>query len=434
MSSSEIVLLTTGAGLAGVLLAVLTGQVGKLLGALVKILATVFFVKKTIDDYDSVRLIFRWLKAHARQLGSGDDYLSSRKVWIRSEERYRSIFFKNFNNAFNVFVYRGRPLFFVPNLDSDGKVQHNPAGAFYAIRGTLNWVEVARRASELELEAEASARQFIKNFRVIRQVGTRGETADTKKNEAPSNSKMNSSNDYIRSQPLGHDNSDLGKIFSDDPLGDLSLGPVAAGLVREVKQWFKNKEWYQERGIAWRRGIGLYGKPGTGKTRLIGALAEDADVVVHTFDLPSMSNQDFIRCWTASQFDQPRFVLFEDFDNVFKGRENISGSDLTFDTILNAIDGIERQDGMFLWVTTNKIEDIDPAMGVPDKDGKSTRPGRLDRVVELPPLDYEGRLKLAMRITKNSLVSEKLAKESLDDTAAQFQERCTQYALEELWG
>ena len=40
---------------------------------------------------------------------------------------------------------------------------------------------------------------------------------------------------------------------------------------------------------------------------------------------------------------------------------------LTFDCLLNCLDGVERADGIFTIITTNDIGKIDPALGQPRK-------------------------------------------------------------------
>jgi SpoVK/Ycf46/Vps4 family AAA+-type ATPase len=216
----------------------------------------------------------------------------------------------------------------------------------------------------------------------------------------------------------------------------MSINPELEVLIRDARFWFSHREWYKDRGIPWRRGYMLYGRPGTGKTSLVRALAEELDMPVFCFDLQSMGNREFIESWENARQHSPRIVLLEDIDAVFHGRDNISdaGSGLTFDALLNVVDGIEREDGLMLFITTNQIDKVDSALGIPGPDGVSTRPGRIDMTLEVPGLDLPGRLKMARRIIQDEEIAQRMAHQYPDYTAAQFQELCMKEALQILWG
>lgn len=101
---------------------------------------------------------------------------------------------------------------------------------------------------------------------------------------------------------------------------------------------------------------------------------------------------------------------------------------------------MENSDGVVLMITTNKVEDLDEALGRPRTDKHingtciSTRPGRIDRVLELPLLDEKCRIKIAERILCDfPKFIDKVVKDGDGDTGAQFQERCSQIALREYW-
>lgn len=77
---------------------------------------------------------------------------------------------------------------------------------------------------------------------------------------------------------------------------------------------------------------------------------------------------------------------------------------------------------------------IDEALGVPDGRGSSTRPGRVDRAVELKELDAACRRRLAERILEHCPDEiQRLVIEGEGDTGAQFQDRCAQVALARYW-
>lgn len=235
---------------------------------------------------------------------------------------------------------------------------------------------------------------------------------------------------------LGWNREDIGPPLSENPLEGLAIPKELDSLVQEFQHWKDSEKWFRDRQIPWRRGWLLYGKPGTGKTSLIRAIAQKFDVPVWQFDLSSLSNEEMNTNWREMQEEAPVIALFEDLDAVFNGRENVTGETgggLTFDCLLNCLSGIETSDGVFNIVTTNHVELLDDALGLP-KNGVSTRPGRLDRAVEVPALDDDCRLRVATRILRDwpELIKQAMIG-SEGYTGAQMTEKCVQMALERYW-
>lgn len=241
-------------------------------------------------------------------------------------------------------------------------------------------------------------------------------------------------------------------------------------LIRIIRLWVKSKDWYKQKNIPWKRGWLLYGPPGTGKTALARAFAEDLDMPIYFFSLAQMSNNDLINAWQSMQLNIPCIALIEDIDNVFDKRKNIcqnpmsfsnmftSTNDgnandntstsalktpLTFDTLLNCIDGVDKSDGIFTIITTNDISKIDAAIGVPKtlENGEevfiSSRPGRIDKAIELTYMKKENKIEMAHKILADfqSSLNDVLTHidKDLQETPAQFQEYCSQIALQEYW-
>lgn len=241
-------------------------------------------------------------------------------------------------------------------------------------------------------------------------------------------------------RPLGWSFSQLGpeQPQPGTAVDQLALSSDALAIVAEARHWKESEDWYKSRGIPWRRGWLLHGPPGTGKTALARAVAEDLDLPVFVFDLASLHNDELLQEWARMLAEVPCMALIEDVDAVFDHRCNVSSRDrqnLTFDCLLNCLDGIERSDGLFVVVTTNRIEKVDSALGLPDEHTGSTRPGRIDRVLETSPLTDAGRRKIARRIVAEWPDQwEELVAEGDGDTGAQFQERCARRALELHYG
>lgn len=275
---------------------------------------------------------------------------------------------------------------------------------------------------------------------------------------------------------LANSSDELGKCssMSKKPIDNLFFPSHVTDLIHEVEMWRRLQTWYNERAIPWKRGWLLYGPPGTGKTAIARAIAEELDMPLFVYALGQLMNDDLEKSWAEMQAHIPCVALFEDFDNVFHGRDNIYGKptikdaiisnaantnttavaaatsamqqgQLSFDCVLNCMDGVEKSNGIFTVITTNHIEKIDPAIGQPrtNEDGTvefiSTRPGRIDKAIELTYMTVDDKLKLAQRILFDNenhylLMREKIeAEPDRKETPAQFQERCAQFALEMLW-
>ncbi len=95
---------------------------------------------------------------------------------------------------------------------------------------------------------------------------------------------------------------------------------------------------------------------------------------------------------------------------------------------------MERAGGVFLAVTTNCLDHLDTALGIPTEHSTSTRPGRLDCMLELKALDKIGRQQLCGQIlTKWPEMWDETIAAGENETGAQFQGRCAQKALQLYW-
>jgi hypothetical protein len=219
-----------------------------------------------------------------------------------------------------------------------------------------------------------------------------------------------------------------------DPFKGLFFNDDALKEVENARSWIKMGKWYADRNIPHRRGLMIYGPGGTGKSSFTKALAESLGIPVYQYYLNTLSDQEFIREW--SNMATPCIALLEDFDNVFHGRvPQTEHKSLTFDCVLNQISGVSSLSGVYLVVTTNCIDKIDPAMGV-TKDGStgiSTRPGRVDRVLYMGAAPERQRRNIASHILRDwpDKVEDVVVK-SEGMTPAQVQEICTQVAYEKI--
>ena len=316
------------------------------------------------------------------------------------------------------------------------------------LRGTFRADELVRIATDhynqkmVAVDREGQPTESAQRRHYVRHIfGTAGQSTFSSMKSKSRNNGPTTAGDTrscMHHRPIGWTFDELGcePHGKKSPIAQLALEPETLRLVQESKFWMSNEQWYRERNIPWRRGVLLHGPPGTGKTALIRAIAEELDMPVFIFDLASLLNNEIQEAWSKMLSQTPCMAVIEDIDAVFHGRTNVAAGDkggLTFDCLLNCLDGIQRSNGLFVAITTNHVERIDPALGVP-QNGVSSRPGRIDRTLHLGPLSEFSRIRIVSRIIPERIdLQEKLVVAGDGDTAAQFQERCAQEALSLFW-
>jgi len=317
------------------------------------------------------------------------------------------------------------------------------------LRGTFDYITFIEDAisymlAECLSDAEdESGRYFIrKEYGSIgervndRSSGRNTAPGDSENSERPLKSASRVSTKY-EAFPLKWGVHELGRPRKLKAIDNLYLNESALGAYEEAKKWKSAENWFKDRDIPWKRGWLLTGEQGTGKTAFVRAIAQVLNMPIMQFNLSTMTSVDFIKSWERCVGYLPCIFLFEDIDNVFHGRTNVCSTaniqGLTFDIFLNVIDGVDSTDGIFIIMTTNHLDKVDPALGN-FYNGMSTRPGRIDKVIEFDRLTKAGKVKIANRIFEG--VSEErwshLLEDKYNDTGAQFQERCSRLALQ-LW-
>lgn len=160
----------------------------------------------------------------------------------------------------------------------------------------------------------------------------------------------------------------------------------------EVVDFLKNPRKYLQMGAKIPRGVILIGPPGTGKTMLAKAVANESNVPFF-----SISGSEFIELFVGvgasrvrNLFEQARkagraIIFIDEIDSIGKIRGvGVTGGheerEQTLNQLLAEMDGIGREEGILVFAATNRPEFLDPAL---------LRPGRFDRriVLDLPDIN-----------------------------------------------
>lgn len=317
------------------------------------------------------------------------------------------------------------------------------------LRGTLDVDEFIEAAIKSYNDLRQTRAQLVKSakgprrFNVIRLQGNGGRIATLGREEPATPRKTDDSSELITQiqrnelRLLTWRQDDLIERATDAPA--FSSHPVSPDILTqfgEIGAWLKREQWYRSKGVPWRRGYLLYGGTGSGKSTIVRNVAIQYDLPLYTFDLSSYDNRSFAEDWKTVQQNAPAIALLEDFDCCFKGRDNLHAKagqqrdTLTFDCLLNTVSGVGSSDGVLLFVTTNHLESLDPALGVPTGGGTSTRPGRIDRAIHVGPMaERERRILATLMVGDWPLEVEPVVAAGEGEMAAQFQERCARLAL-----
>lgn len=130
------------------------------------------------------------------------------------------------------------------------------------------------------------------------------------------------------------------------------------------------------------KGILLSGDPGTGKTLIAKAIAGEANVPFLYANASSfidrfvgMGAKHVRDLFKIASANAPCVVFIDEIDAVGIDRENNKGTqenDQTIDALLQAMDGFDNRDGIFVIAATNRPDVLDSAL---------TRAGRFDRQI-----------------------------------------------------
>ncbi len=175
--------------------------------------------------------------------------------------------------------------------------------------------------------------------------------------------------------------------------------------LKEVVEYPLTKpELFKEIGITPPKGLLLHGPPGTGKTILAKAVANSTNSTFIQI-VGSELVQKFIgegaklvnEIFDLAREKAPSIIFIDEIDAIAASRIDIGTSgerevQRTFMQLLAEIDGFKNLDNVKIIGCTNRIDILDKAI---------LRPGRLDRLIEVPLPDKDGVKEIFKIHTKN---------------------------------
>jgi len=267
---------------------------------------------------------------------------------------------------------RGMPLNDKVNLDQIAKITHGFVGADLEILAKEAAMRSLRRIlPELDLEQEKIPSEILQKIVINDE-----DFSDALKEVRPS---------ALREVLV-----QIPNVTWDDVGGLESLKEE----LQEAIEWpLKHKEAFEHADVSPPKGILLYGPPGTGKTLIAKAVANTTESNFISIKGPELlskwvgeSEKGVREIFRKARQAAPCIIFLDEIDAIAPSRSSgTSDSHVTeriVSQILTEIDGLEELQNVVVIGATNRIDIIDSAL---------LRPGRFDRIIEVPLPDTKGR-------------------------------------------
>ena len=156
-----------------------------------------------------------------------------------------------------------------------------------------------------------------------------------------------------------------------------------AAIKDHMDKFSSNKNFYMEKELSYKTGMLFYGKPGTGKSSLVKAIATEYHRGIISIDVSNIDNIDFARLTMMinNEDKETYIVLFEDIDTLFLNREEGDKHDKNYNDIINKLlqflDSNQSPSNVVFIATTNHLDRLDEAL---------IRDGRFDLKIEIGEL------------------------------------------------
>jgi len=184
------------------------------------------------------------------------------------------------------------------------------------------------------------------------------------------------------------------------------LDDVKQQLMEAVEWPLKNPESFKRLGVRPPRGILLYGAPGTGKTLLAKAVANESEANFILVKGPEMlskwvgeSERGIRKIFSKARQVAPCIIFFDEIDAVAPRRGLSADSHVTervVNQMLTEMDGLEEITDIVVIAATNRPDMLDTAI---------LRPGRFDRIILTPAPDEKTREEIFKVHTKDMPIS-----------------------------
>jgi transitional endoplasmic reticulum ATPase len=267
---------------------------------------------------------------------------------------------------------RGMPLTEDVNLESFAKITHGFVGAdLEALSKEAAMRSLRRILPEINMEQTKIPVEVLNKIKI-----THKDFEDALKDVQPS---------ALREVHVQRPN------ITWDQIG--GLNEVKSELAEAIEWPLKYADLFDQADVKPPKGLLLYGPPGTGKTMIAKAVAATSEANFISIKGPELiskwvgeSEKAIRETFRKARQASPCIIFFDELDAVAPRRGGSEGdshvTERVISQMLTELDGLEDLKGVVVIGATNRPDIIDEAL---------LRPGRFDRILEVPVPDKESR-------------------------------------------
>ena len=238
---------------------------------------------------------------------------------------------------------------------------------------------------------------------------------------------------YTEGEPINREDEEKLDDVGYDDIG--GCRKQMAQIREMIELPLRHPQLFKTLGVKPPRGVLLYGPPGSGKTLIARAVANETGAFFFLINGPEIMSKmageaegNLRKAFEEAEKNSPAIIFIDEIDSIAPNREKVHGEveRRVVSQMLTLMDGLKGRGHVIVIAATNRPNAIDPAL---------RRFGRFDREIDIGVPDEIGRLEILRIHTKNMKLDETVdleavAKDTHGFVGADVAALCTESALQ----